>query len=110
MTDIIINKKVEIPPKCEKDLIPKKIMTKEEIEKYPRGVKKSIPDEIREQYYKDYRKKYYESNKEKFNGDIVCEICKIRFGRSNNLRHLKSKNHLKNLENLEIFKEINKID
>ena len=35
MTDIIINKKVGRPRKSEKDLIPKKIMTKEEIEKYP---------------------------------------------------------------------------
>ena len=103
MTDIIINKKVEIPPKKETDLISKKIMTKEEIEMYPRGTrKKIIPDEIREQYIKDYRKKYYELNKEKFNGDMVCEICKIRFGKSNNLRHLKSKNHLKNLENLNL--------
>lgn len=44
-----------------------------------------------------YRKQYYECNKEKFIADIICITCNIKYQKANKTRHLKSKSHLKNL-------------
>ena len=50
---------------------------------------------------KDYRKYYYNNNKDKFNREICCEICKISLTVSCRSRHLKTKSHIQNcLKNL----------
>jgi len=83
---------------------PKHIPTEEEIAEELRKKEEQnlLPKKIRPKTIREqeeliaYRKSYYEANKEKFNGDIICDLCQIRYGRSNRSRHIRSKMHLKN--------------
>ena len=45
----------------------------------------------------EYRKNYYQINKDKTKGDIYCSTCDVMHSKSNNSRHLQSKFHLQNL-------------
>jgi hypothetical protein len=56
-------------------------------------------DEFKTKDIQQYRKQYYESNKEKFIADIVCIACNVKYQKANKTRHLKSKSHLKNVCN-----------
>lgn len=49
----------------------------------------------------EYRKKYYETNKDRLTSEIQCECCKGFYNLATKTRHLKSKRHLKceNLQN-----------
>lgn len=42
---------------------------------------------------KDKMKKYYETNKEKINAKIKCELCGILYNKSNKKAHVESKKH-----------------
>ena len=39
------------------------------------------------------RKLYYDNNKEKFNADMVCEICNIKIQKCNKFAHCNGKRH-----------------
>ena len=45
---------------------------------------------------KTYQKDYYETNKEKTKGDILCETCMVYHSKSNKTRHYQSKYHKNN--------------
>lgn len=53
---------------------------------------------------KDYHKKYYEENKQKFKDyykqKIKCDICGCEYGFSNKANHLKTKKHMKAVNSL----------
>ena len=86
---------------------PKAIKTPEEIlketiiEASPRLGRKPIPESITKtkEYIKEYHKNYYEQNKEKFLADVYCDICKVRYSKSNRSRHCKNRLHIRCLEN-----------
>ena len=121
MDDIIINKenrKVKIIKiKDDKsvqgennNIYPQRIgrpkIIKEEGEIYP---KRNVgrPKKENALSVKEYNKQYYENNKEYFLKLVPCDICKISICYGCKSRHFKSKYHLRNLE---IFKEIIKIN
>ena len=68
-----------------------------EIAKIKRGRPKTV-----EVDKKTYQKLYYENNKEKTTGDILCESCRVMHSKANKSRHLKSKFHLERLVNKEL--------
>ena len=47
---------------------------------------------------KEYRKEYYQRNKDKYKGDCICNICNAIYCKSNKSRHMKSPHHLKHLQ------------
>lgn len=60
----------------------------------------------------EYNKRYYEKNKEKFKGDLVCGCCSCLVNKMNYARHCKSKTHKDNLNKalIEIDKVLNIIE
>ena len=47
---------------------------------------------------KEYRREYYENNKDKYMGDFLCVHCNVIISKSNKSRHSNSKIHLYNKE------------
>jgi len=45
---------------------------------------------------KEYMKKYYTNNKNKFNKKILCEVCNKEISQPSFKKHLESKKHLDN--------------
>ena len=46
---------------------------------------------------KEYNKQYYEMNKEKHKGFIICQVCHVYCSKSNKTRHCNSKLHINNM-------------
>ena len=53
---------------------------------------------------KKYQKEYYEKNKEKFKGGVVCEYCNKIYSKSNRIRHMKTYHY--QLFNVKVTKNI----
>ena len=100
------NKIIDKIPKIKSKIIgrPKYIPTPEEIEEKNKQIeankifpKKTRRSSISEDDIKLYRKQYYQENRDKFVMDEVCELCAMRYCKSNRSRHVQSKRHTNNL-------------
>jgi hypothetical protein len=60
--------------------------------------------ELSEEDRKNYRKNYYEKNKDKYMGDFLCVHCQCIISKSNKTRHNATKIHILNIE-LNLLKE-----
>ncbi len=59
--------------------------------KVPRGRRPTL--NLKNSDMKEYRKTYYEQNKEKYTGQCICNICNAIYYKSNKSRHMKSNFH-----------------
>ena len=80
------------------------------------GVYKSGLKSYNQSYYdlnkdriKDYSKKYYQNNREKLLHKIICMNCKGRYSLASVSTHLKTKKHLKSIQN-ELMAELARIE
>lgn len=68
-----------------------------EIVESPQKIKRGRPKTINLVDMKQYQKDYYERNKDKTKGDILCSSCNVLHSKSNKSRHFNSKYHLERL-------------
>ena len=65
----------------------------QEIKKIPRGRPKQFHLTVHE-----YNQQYYLKNKEKYQGECICEVCNVLISKSNKSRHFTSKYHKKMID------------